>query len=273
MFFRFNPFNTSYKENIEFLKKRLYRLLLTGLIIILACAAAYSVYDYYTTQEHLRIVAARTEMVKAQAKANNLTIISEDKIKEIVSLNTGVPLKDLKFKEIGLITFDNLPAPPMPMPMSGQPGDNNNPTQGQTGSNGPLNRQIPSDKNSDSSLPPIQMPPDMKAGNRSQNNGNTINNSGMDRDMSKEERDNNGQPGNSDGRDTSSGNATNSGDMSRTPLPTDGRPPIPENDFSRTPPKELRKHPLYHIFAKSAGLTYELVIDGVNGHIIKSNVY
>ncbi|MBS4913073.1 MAG: hypothetical protein KHZ77_02780 [Veillonella sp.] len=265
MFFRFNPFNASYKENIEFLKKRLYRLLLAGLIIILTCAAAYSVYDYYTTQEHLRVVAARTDMVKAQAKANNLTIISEDKIKEIVALNTGVPLKDLKFKEIGLITFDNLPAPPMPM--SSHPGDTNNPGQGP---NGPLNRQIPSDKNSDSSLPPIQMPPEMRNDTR-QNSAS--NGSGKNIGSANNENGATNQTGSEGGASEPSNDGNSSGDVSRTPLPTNGRPPIPESDFSRTPPQELRKHPLYHFFAKSAGLTYELVIDGVNRHIIKSNVY
>lgn len=262
MFFRFNPFNSSYKDrdNIAFLKKRLYRLLLAGLIIILAGAAGYSIYDYYTTQEHLRVVAARSEMVKAQAKANNLTIISEDKIKEIVALNTGVPLKDLKFKEIGLITFDNLPLPPMPM--SGQPGGP-----------GSQNHQIPNDKNSDSSLPPIQMPPDMRKSAPQKNNdkdvkGNTIPaSSNTNSAAGNEGTSESAVPG------SSASGKTNPADMSRTPLPPNGEPAIPENDFSRTPPTELKKHPLYHIFAKSAGLTYELVIDGVNGHIIKSNVY
>lgn len=261
MFFRFNPFNSSYKDkdNITFLKRRLYRLLLAGLIIILAGAAGYSIYDYYTTQEHLRVVAARSEMVKAQAKANNLTIISEDKIKEIVALNTGVPLKDLKFKEIGLITFENLPLPPMPM--SGPPSGP-----------GPQNHQIPNDKNSDSSLPPIQMPPDMMKNGAQKNSGNNSGNApaGNNSNTSGSNANNSET---ADQNNQATGNLNNPADMSRTPLPTNGQPVIPENDFSRTPPTELKKHPLYHIFAKSAGLTYELVIDVVNGHIIKSNVY
>lgn len=258
-FFRFNLFSNKNNNDLSNASnKRWQRLIWIGLGIVLIGAVVYNVCTYYQAQERLRVVKARTEMVKAQAKNNQLTILSEDKIKEIVALNTGVPLQDLRFTEIGLITFDDVPMPPMSLK---KPPFNQNSESDSTNQS-----NLPEDKNSDASLPPIQMPPDMKNMRKDSSHGLPANSA--DNSVSHNAPNPSPESGNANE------NTTPANDRGVPPNMAMNHPPgLPENDFSRTPPGELRKHPLYHIFAKSGGLTYELIIDGVNGHIIKSNVY
>lgn len=260
-FFRFNPFSRTHDDETS-PKKPFYRLISIGLVIVLIGVAIYNVYTYYEAQERLRIVNARTEMVKAQAKNNQLTILSEDKIKEIAALNTGVPLEELRFTEIGLITFEDLPMPPM---FTNKPPLNKDKattaeTMGQS--------NLPEDKNSDTSLPPIQMPPDAQNMHKNtQHKMTSSKDNPISSDASATTKASN-MPSTSNTSKQETRAISANGEIHLGPPPH-----LPENDFSRTPPGEFKKHPLYHIFAKSSGLTYELIIDSVNGRIIKSNVY
>lgn len=260
-FFRFNPFSRPHDDETS-PKKPFYRLIGIGLVIVLIGVAIYNVYTYYQAQERLRIVNARTEMVRAQTKNNQLTILSEDKIKEIAAINTGVPLEELRFTKIGLITFEDLPMPPM---FTNKPPINKD--KATTAENmGQSN--LPEDKNSDTSLPPIQMPPDAQNIRRSAQHKMAASKDATTSGDTSAATEANNMSSTANASEQETGATSASGEIHLGPPPH-----LPENDFSRTPPGEFKKHPLYHIFAKSSGLTYELIIDGVNGHIIKSNVY
>ncbi|WP_298703334.1 hypothetical protein [uncultured Veillonella sp.] len=247
---------------------RLYRFIWVGLVMVLIGIVVYNVFTYYQAQERRRVVNARTEMVKAQARANQLTLLSEDTIKKIAALNTGVPIENLRFIEIGLITFDDLPMPSMALKQHVYEHH-----RGTDISNEGPHTNFPEDNNSDASLPPIKMPPDMKS---SQSEGKQKSvapaaspNSTASADSPNSAEVANAQPSQNEGP----GDPNNMSPSRTAQGPTNNAPSLPENDFSRTPPGELKTHPLYHVFARSGGLTYELIIDGVNGHIIKSNVY
>lgn len=234
-------------------RRALHRIILLFVAAFAIGGGIYAVHDYMAQQEAMRVSAARTEMIKAQAKANKLTLLSEDTIKELTAINTGVPLNELTFKETALITFDDLPFPPGPPIGQGMmPNDKNadsstnKPMNGQAAdssdSHENLNLPATAENSNVASLPPLRVPPPIAAAGpkpplESERTLIKPNESNTDRE----------------------------------------HPPIDElakgvqiNDFTRTPPKELLKHPLYKITAKRSSLTYDLIIDGVNGHIIKS---
>lgn len=219
--------------------RRLRRILSLFIAICIVGALVYGIHDYIKAEEHAKVIAARTEMVKAQAQANNLALLSEERIKELTSINTGVPLSELTFKEIALITFDDLPAPPQLR--KNRPAT----TEDQYASNGPEKMVIPDEEEGNvASLPPLKVP----AKNDMAHKASATNPPLMDP-----------VPNGETGKQTSPTNETNK--------------MVPANDFSRTPPQEFQKHPFYQIRATRSGLTYELIIDGVNGHIIKSIVH
>ena len=90
---------------------------LTILVIFLLLAgtvSAYYIRGYYQEKEQATLNKARTDMIKAQAAANNIKLLSDKEIKDITAVNTGVPLDQLTFKEVSLITFDDLPHEPPP---------------------------------------------------------------------------------------------------------------------------------------------------------------
>ena len=81
-------------------RRSLRRIILLFVTAFVIGGCVYAIHDYIAQQEANRVNAARTEMIKAQAKANNLTVLSEDRIKELTSINTGVPLNELTFKQL-----------------------------------------------------------------------------------------------------------------------------------------------------------------------------
>lgn len=239
-------------------RRSLRRIILLFVTAFVIDGCVYAIHDYIAQQEANRVNAARTEMIKAQAKANNLTILSEDRIKELTSVNTGVPLNELTFKQLTLITFDDLPFPPGPpmgqamMPNDKNPGPQaNGPTNSQAQTNDAannhpnLNLPATAENSNVASLPPLRVPPAMSS------SAPTPPVNGEKQLIEPDE---------------------NNTDHFHPPIDELAKG-VQVNDFTRTPPKEFLKHPLYKIIATRAGLTYELIIDGVNGHIIKSIVH
>lgn len=229
-------------------RRAIRRIILLFVAAFIIGGGVYAVHDYMAQQEAERVNSARTEMVKAQARANNLTLLSEDKIKDLTATYTGVPLNELTFKQISLITFDDLPMPPGPpigqpmMPNSQNPGPQQN---GPANATPNLKLPATAENSNVASLPPLRMPP--KTG------GDT-------------------QKQSVDGESSLIEPSENNTDHPHPPIDELARG-VQINDFTRTPPRELLKHPLYKITAHRSGLTYELIIDGVNGHIIKSIVH
>ena len=233
-------------------RRSLRRIILLFVTAFVIGGCVYAIHDYIAQQEANRVNAARTEMIKAQPKANNLTVLSEDRIKELTSINTGVPLNELTFKQLTLITFDDLPFPPgAPMGQGMMPNDKNpgpqanGPTNSQAQTNDVannhpnLNLPTTAENSNVASLPPLRVPPPTPPVN------------GEKQLIEPDE---------------------NNTDHFHPPIDELAKG-VQVNDFTRTPPKEFLKHPLYKIIATRAGLTYELIIDGVNGHIIKSIVH
>ncbi len=222
---------------------------LTILVIFLLLAgtvSAYYIRGYYQEKEQATLNKARTDMIKAQAAANNIKLLSDKEIKDITAVNTGVPLDQLTFKEVSLITFDDLPHEPPP-----------NDRYGDTPHNDTLPKNLREDVANNSvassatekataGTKPADLPPDAKeAVNQHKGQGDYDGDKGPHRD---------GPP------NKEMQNATDN----------EGKPQIP--NYSRTHPNELRKHPLYRIVANSNGITYDLLIDAVNGHILRSTV-
>lgn len=130
-------------------RRALHRIILLFVAAFAIGGGIYAVHDYMAQQEAMRVSAARTEMIKAQAKANKLTLLSEDTIKELTAINTGVPLNELTFKEIALITFDDLPFPPGPPIGQGMmPNDKN----ADSSTNKPMNGQAADSSDSHENL-------------------------------------------------------------------------------------------------------------------------
>ncbi|SUP44213.1 hypothetical protein [Veillonella criceti] len=221
--------------------RRIRRLLSLSIAVCIIGAVVYGIHDYLEAEEQAKVTAARSEMVKAQATANNMSLLSEDRIKELTSINTGVPLSELTFKEISLITFDDLPAPSQ---LSKNHANTCNVTS-QDDAGDSENVVIPEENGNVTSLPPLKVPEKTNATHK-----------------------------NAVSAKAPLIEPIPNGEVNNVPVNQNSEPKTrPANDFSRTPPHEFQKHPFYQIKAARSGLTYELIIDGVNGHIIKSIVH
>ncbi|WP_251442122.1 hypothetical protein [Veillonella intestinalis] len=221
--------------------RRIRRILSIFIAVSIIGTIIYGIHDYLKAEEQEKVVAARSEMIKAQALANNLTLLSEERIKELTAINTGVSLNELSFKEIALIAFDDLPVPPQV-----RKGHARQSSTDKELMNDPDKMVIPGEEEGNvASLPPLKMPIKNEATHKS-----SIGNQGPLVDPVPE------------------------GTVTKEAAPTTTtNKAMPANDFSRTPPQEFQTHPFYQIKATRSGLTYELIIDGVNGHIIKSIVH
>ncbi len=206
-------------------RKKKLAILIAALVVI-AGISAYCVRSYYQEKEQATLSKARTDMIKAQATANNIKLLSDEEIKNITAINTGVDLEALTFKEVSLITFDDLPHAPLPNHRYDDSDETKRPPSSSEATKPPSNSETnqPS-SNSEANQPPL--------------------------------------------RNEATGPAS-TGEPPVASATTAEKPQIP--NYSRTHPNELRKHPLYRIIATSNGVIYDLLIDAVNGHILRSTV-
>lgn len=87
----------------NFISKKLIRRVVYGIIgLSILGGVSYGGAAYYLNNQHQQSIQARTDMIRAQAEQNNLTLLSEDQIKDITAKNTGVAVSDLQFKSIQL---------------------------------------------------------------------------------------------------------------------------------------------------------------------------
>lgn len=219
------------------------------LIVVLLAISSVSFYyirSYYQEQEQATLSKARTDMIRAQAAANNIKLLSDSEIKNITAINTGVTLDQLTFKEVSLITFDDLP---------------HEPPHNERYNDGP---RVPNEPNAANQTTVNQTVASSAT--------SKINTEAQQADLPQDAKDainKRAEYGNPPGDKKASHEGLPVPDGSDTAVDRE-KPQIP--NYSRTHPNELRKHPLYRIVATSKGVTYDLLIDAVNGHILRSTV-
>lgn len=75
-------------------------------VIVLAVLGGVGVggAHYYKSYQRDKIMTARSEMIRAEAKNNNITLLSEAQIRTIVAASMGVPEDKVSFKWVTLVS-------------------------------------------------------------------------------------------------------------------------------------------------------------------------
>lgn len=249
--------------------KKVGKKLLAGVIALAVVGGiGYGGASYYKEMEKAQIREARTQMVMAQAEARNMTLVSNDQVKEAAASAIGQPLNSIQFKQVDLVAF---PKPEKDKGSGHEKWDKHE--KGDREHKGDKGEQRGDKKPMDGPMnpPPMMngtqpMPPALPNGAQPPMNANAqaaANTNGVQTANAQQP---NGSAQNNQA--PQAGAPMPNGQAAMAPAPSSQMHPVMMGDKD----KMYDFKPTYIVKAKANGVEYKIVVDAQSGKVVKADI-
>lgn len=252
--------------------KKVGKKLLAGVIALAVVGGiGYGGASYYKEMEKAQIREARTQMVMAQAEARNMTLVSNDQVKEAAASAIGQPLDSIQFKQVDLVAF---PKPEKDKGPGHEKRDKHE--KGDREHKGDKGEQRGDKKPMDGPMnpPPMMngaqpMPP-APNGVQPPTNTNTQPNVQAATNTNSTQTANAQQPNRSaqNNQAPQAGAPMPNGQAAMAPTPNGQMHPVMMGDKD----KMYDFKPTYLVKAKANGVEYKIVVDAQSGKVVKADI-